>query len=104
MNENSDSARISEEAVAHVAHLARLRVTPEEQKMFSQQLSSVLDYGKAMEALNLDDVPPTSHPYPLNNVLRDDEISAGSSRDEVLAVAPVAQDNQFRVPPVLEQT
>ena len=71
MNENSDSARISEEAVAHVAHLARLRVTPEEQKIFSQQLSSVLDYGKAMEALNLDDVPPTSHPYPLNNVLRD---------------------------------
>ena len=100
---NSNAARISAEAVAHVARLARLHVTPEEQKMFSQQLSGVLDYGKEMEGLNLADVPPTSHPYQLKNVLRADEPSAGSDRDEVLAVAPEAQDDQFRVPPVLEQ-
>ena len=99
----SNSARISEEAVAHVARLARLHVTPEEQKMFSQQLSSVLDHGQEMENLNLADVPPTSHPYQLKNVLRADEASAGSDRDEVLAAAPEAQDDQFRVPPVLEQ-
>lgn len=99
----SNSARISEEAVAHVARLARLHVTPQEQKMFSQQLSSVLDHGQEMENLNLADVPPTSHPYQLKNVLRADEASAGSDRDEVLAAAPEAQDDQFRVPPVLEQ-
>ena len=98
-----ESVRISSEAVAHVARLARLHVTPQEQQMFSQQLSSVLEYGKEMDALDLADIPPTSHPYQLKNVLRADEAAKGSDRDEVLAVAPEAQDNQFRVPPVLEQ-
>ena len=100
---SDEPARISAEAVAHVAHLARLHVTPQEQRMFSQQLSSVLDYGKEMDALDLADIPPTSHPYDLKNVLRADEAEKGSDRDEVLSVAPQAESNRFRVPPVLEQ-
>ena len=100
---SDETARISAEAVAHVARLARLHVTPQEQQMFSQQLSSVLDYGKEMDALDLADIPPTSHPYDLKNVLRADEAEKGSDRDEVLSVAPQAESNRFRVPPVLEQ-
>jgi len=104
METNSDeSVRISEETVAHVARLARLNATLQEQQMFSQQLSSVLEYGKEMNALNLADIPPTSHPYQLKNVLRSDEEEEGSDREEVLSVAPQAKDNQFQVPPVLEQ-
>ena len=104
METNSDeSVRISEETVAHVARLARLNATLQEQQMFSQQLSSVLEYGKEMNALNLADIPPTSHPYQLQNVLRSDEEEEGSDREEVLSVAPQAKDNQFQVPPVLEQ-
>lgn len=100
---NDEPVRISAEAVAHVARLARLHVTPQEQQMFSEQLSSVLDYGKEMDALDLADIPPTSHPYDLKNVLRADEAEKGSDRDEVLSVAPQAESNRFRVPPVLEQ-
>ena len=100
---NDENVRISVEAVAHVARLARLHVTPQEQQMFSEQLSSVLDYGKEMDALDLADIPPTSHPYDLKNVLRADEAEKGSDRDEVLSVAPQAESNRFRVPPVLEQ-
>ena len=100
---NDETVRISAEAVAHVARLARLHVTPQEQQMFSEQLSSVLDYGKEMDALDLADIPPTSHPYDLKNVLRADEAEKGSDRDEVLSVAPQAESNRFRVPPVLEQ-
>ena len=104
METNGDeSVRISEETVAHVARLARLNATLQEQQMFSQQLSSVLEYGKEMNALNLADIPPTSHPYQLKNVLRSDEEEEGSDREEVLSVAPQAKDNQFQVPPVLEQ-
>jgi aspartyl-tRNA(Asn)/glutamyl-tRNA(Gln) amidotransferase subunit C len=61
----------------------------------------VLDHAADVEALELDDVPPTSHPYPLTNVLRDDVVVPSLDREEVLAQAPAVEDDQFKVPPVL---
>jgi aspartyl-tRNA(Asn)/glutamyl-tRNA(Gln) amidotransferase subunit C len=43
-------------------------------------------------------VAPTAHPIPLSNVLRPDEARPGVPRDEVLAMAPEAEDGYFRVP------
>jgi len=94
-------SRISTEDVAHVAELARLDLTEEELETFTGQLDAVLDHAADVEALDLDDVPPTSHPYPLVNVLRDDVVRPSLDREEVLAQAPAVEDHQFRVPPVL---
>ena len=93
--------RISTEDVAHVAKLARLHLSEEELATFTAQLDAVLDHAADVEALDLDDVPPTSHPYPLTNVLRDDVVVPSLDRDEVLAQAPDVEDHQFKVPPVL---
>jgi aspartyl-tRNA(Asn)/glutamyl-tRNA(Gln) amidotransferase subunit C len=93
--------RISTDDVAHVAKLARLSVSDDELATFTGQLAAVLDHAADVEALDLDDVPPTSHPYPLQNVLRDDEVRPSLDRDEVLAQAPDVEDRQFKVPPVL---
>ena len=54
-----------------------------------------------MSALDTADVPPTAHPLPLVNVFRPDEARPGLPRDEVLAAAPQAEDNRFRVPRIL---
>ena len=94
--------KITPEQVAHVAHLARLELTPEQQALFAEQLSSVLAYGREMNELDLTDVAPTSHPLALSNVLRDDVAGAHSHRDEVLGEAPDSEADQFSVPPVLE--
>src|SRR5690606_19803245 len=64
-------------------------------------LARVLDHARDVEALDLADVPPTSHPYPLRNVMRPDEVRPSLDRDEVVAAAPAAEDGQFRVPPGL---
>jgi aspartyl-tRNA(Asn)/glutamyl-tRNA(Gln) amidotransferase subunit C len=93
--------RITPDDVAHVAKLARLAVTDEELVTFTDQLAAVLDHAADVEALDLDDVPPTSHPYPLTNVLRDDVVVPSLDRAEVLAQAPAVEENQFKVPPVL---
>jgi aspartyl-tRNA(Asn)/glutamyl-tRNA(Gln) amidotransferase subunit C len=93
--------RISTDDVAHVTKLARLSLTEDELATFTGQLDAVLDHAADVEALDLDDVPPTSHPYPLQNVLRDDEVRPSLDRDEVLAQAPDVEDHQFKVPPVL---
>lgn len=93
--------RITPDDVAHVARLARLHLTDDELVTFTGQLDAVLGHAADVEALDLDDVPPTSHPYPLTNVLRDDVVTPSLDREEVLAQAPAVEDHQFRVPPVL---
>jgi aspartyl-tRNA(Asn)/glutamyl-tRNA(Gln) amidotransferase subunit C len=92
---------ISRDDVAHVAGLARLTLTDDELDTFTGQLASILGHAADVESLELDDVPPTSHPYPLENVVRPDQVRPCLDRDEVLAQAPSAEGGMFRVPPVL---
>lgn len=95
------SERISRADVAHVAQLARLSLTDDELDLFTGQLAAVLDHARDVEALDLADVEPTAHPYPLVNIFRDDEVRPCLDRDEVLAQAPAVEDGRFRVPPIL---
>ena len=67
-------ASISEDDVRHVARLARLDVTDDEVALFAGQLGAVLDHARDVEALDTAGVPPTAHPLPLVNVLRDDVV------------------------------
>jgi aspartyl-tRNA(Asn)/glutamyl-tRNA(Gln) amidotransferase subunit C len=94
-------AQITRDDVAHVAKLARLQLTDDELGTFTEQLAKVLDHARDVEALDVGDVRPTSHPYPLQNVMRaDDEVPCLDQAD-ALAAAPAAEDGRFRVPPVL---
>ena len=92
---------LTRDDVAAVARLARLQLTDEELDAFTGQLASVLEHAEDIEALQVDDVEPTSHPFELANVLRPDEVRPVLDRDEVLASAPSAEDGRFRVPPIL---
>lgn len=94
-------ARISRDDVAKVASLARLTLSDDELDLYTGQLQSILDHARDVEALDLVDVPPTSHPVPLTDVTRTDEVVPCLDRDEVLAEAPAAEEGMFRVPPVL---
>ena len=93
--------RISTDDVAHVARLARLELRPDDLESFTAQLGAVLDHAADLDSLDLDGVEPTTHPLPLSNVLRPDEVGPTLDPDEVLAAAPAVEDGQFRVPPVL---
>jgi aspartyl-tRNA(Asn)/glutamyl-tRNA(Gln) amidotransferase subunit C len=92
---------ISRDDVIHVAKLARLDLTEEELELFTPQLAAVLEHAADVEALDVADVPPTAHPYPLRNVFREDKLRPSVDRDEVLAQAPAVEDRRFKVPPIL---
>lgn len=94
-------ARISREDVLHVASLARLALTPEEVESLTDELGVILDHAEDVASLDLEGVPPTAHPLPLQNVLRPDEVRPSLDRDEVLAQAPAAEDGRFRVPRIM---
>lgn len=95
------SERITAAAVAKVARLARLDLTPDEIERTTAQLTGMLEHFADIDALQLDDVIPMAQPYPLENVFREDVIVVGLDRDEVLAAAPEAEDGRFRVPPII---
>jgi aspartyl-tRNA(Asn)/glutamyl-tRNA(Gln) amidotransferase subunit C len=95
------SQPISREDVAHVAQLARLRLTDDELDLYTGQLAAVLEHAKDVEALDVGDVEPTAHPLPLVNVTRPDEVAPCLDRAEVLAAAPAVEDGQFKVPMIL---
>jgi aspartyl-tRNA(Asn)/glutamyl-tRNA(Gln) amidotransferase subunit C len=94
-------ASISRDDVAHIARLARLELTSDELELFTAQLAAVLEHAADVESLDVADVEPTMHPYPLRNVVRDDTVRPGVGRDEVLAQAPAAEDGRFKVPAIL---
>jgi aspartyl-tRNA(Asn)/glutamyl-tRNA(Gln) amidotransferase subunit C len=91
---------ITREEVLHVAKLARLALTEEEIERFRGQLSAILEAVGKVSELDLEGVPPTSHPLDLVNVYADDEPQPSLSREEALANAPETEGGFFAVPPV----
>jgi aspartyl-tRNA(Asn)/glutamyl-tRNA(Gln) amidotransferase subunit C len=95
-------ARITRADVEHVARLARLELTDAELDASTDQLEAILEHAEDVAALDLADVPPTSHPLPLVNVLRPDVVGPTVDREEVLAAAPATESDRFRVPRILD--
>jgi aspartyl-tRNA(Asn)/glutamyl-tRNA(Gln) amidotransferase subunit C len=91
---------ITREEVLHVAKLARLALTEEEIERFRGQLSAILEAVGKVSELDLEGVPPTSHPLDLVNVYADDEPQPSLPREEALANAPETEGGFFAVPPV----
>jgi aspartyl-tRNA(Asn)/glutamyl-tRNA(Gln) amidotransferase subunit C len=90
---------ITKDEVLHVARLARLALSDEEVERLTEQLGAILEAVGKVSELDLSDVPPTSHPLQLVNVLADDEPRPSLPLDEVFANAPEREGDLFRVPP-----
>ena len=90
---------ITREEVLHVAKLARLELTDDEVERLTVELGAILEAVGKVAELDLDDVPPTSHPLSLVNAWREDEPHESLGLDEVFANAPQREGDLFRVPP-----
>ena len=89
--------------VAHVAQLARLRLSAEELEQMRNQLSHILDYIAMLQDVDVTGVPPTAQVTGLSTVLRPDLVAGALSREEVLANAPDQAAGLFRVRAVFEE-
>ncbi|MFA4905128.1 MAG: Asp-tRNA(Asn)/Glu-tRNA(Gln) amidotransferase subunit GatC [Candidatus Margulisiibacteriota bacterium] len=88
--------------VEAVAKLARLGLTPEEKKLFSEQLSRILEHADTLKKLDTDKVEPTSHAIPMKNVLREDKAIPCVNVDDIMLNAPQAEEHMFKVPRIVE--
>jgi aspartyl-tRNA(Asn)/glutamyl-tRNA(Gln) amidotransferase subunit C len=92
---------ITREEVAHLADLARIDLSDAELDHLAPQLAVILDSIKSINEVAAEDIPPTSHPMPLTNVFRDDEVRPGLTAEEALAGAPEVEQQRFAVPRIL---
>jgi aspartyl-tRNA(Asn)/glutamyl-tRNA(Gln) amidotransferase subunit C len=89
---------LSTDDVRHVARLARLALTDQETEELRGELSAILAYAERVREVATPDVPPTSHPYPLANVLRDDVPRPCLPPELAISTAPAAEEGRFMVP------
>ena len=74
--------------VKYVAHLARIALTPDEEKKIGSQLGHILGYIEKLRELDVTNVEPTAHAVPLVNVTRADEIRPSLPHEDALRNAP----------------
>lgn len=89
--------------VENVAALARLHLTDEELARMEGQLSRILEAIEVLRDVDTSQVGPTASVLPLENVMREDEVADGISREAALANAPLREGDHLRVPLVLKE-
>ena len=88
--------------LSRAVKLARIELTPEEERRLAPQLSEVLKYIEKLNELDVSGVEPTAHATPLSNVMREDEPRDSLSQEDALRNAPKAANGLFVVPKIVE--
>ena len=89
---------ISDETLEYVGILAKLELSEEEKEQAKKDMANMLDYIDTLNELDTSGVEPMSHVFPVNNVFREDVVTNGDDREEILANAPEAKEGAFVVP------
>ncbi len=93
---------ITKETVEYVAHLARMELKPKELEKLSKQLQDILGFIDKLKKINIENIAPTSHILPINNVFREDNLKKSLPCEKALENAPAREGNFFSVPKVIE--
>lgn len=94
---------LSRDQVKHVAKLANLPLTNEEEKKYSEQLSKILDYIEQLDLVDTLDVEPTFNVTGQSSVFREDTTAICLSQEETLSNAPKKKDGMFETKGVFEE-
>ncbi len=92
---------ITRDDVAKLANLARIDLTDAELDLLAPQLAVILESVAIVSSVAADDIPPSSHALPMENVMRPDEVRGGLTPQEALSGAPEEEQQRFKVPRIL---
>ena len=94
--------KISDETIEYVGILAKLDLSDEEKEAAKKDMGRMLDYIDMLNQLDTEGVEPMSHIFPVHNVFREDVVTNGDDRENMLANAPESKDGAFKVPKTVE--
>jgi aspartyl-tRNA(Asn)/glutamyl-tRNA(Gln) amidotransferase subunit C len=89
-------------AVAHIASLARIRLSEAELEPLAGELSQILTWVEQLNEVDTSEVPPMASVAAAGLPMRDDLVTDGNRRDEILGNAPRMARGFFVVPKVVE--
>ncbi len=89
---------ISDETIDYVSILAKLELSEEEKEQAKKDMGRMLDYIDLLNELDTQGVEPMSHVFPVKNVFREDIVTNGDAKEEMLANAPQKKDGSYMVP------
>lgn len=93
---------VDDKVIDYVAALAKLDLSQTERESAKKDLGNILEYMEVMNELDTDNIEPMSHAFPVKNVFRDDVVTEGPDRENLLANAPEQKDGCFIVPKTVE--
>ena len=93
---------VDRDTVAKIAKLARIRIEAEQMEPLAAELSNILGWIEQLNELDTEGVAPMTSVVEVEAPLREDEVTDGDCRDQVLANAPEAAEGFFLVPKVVE--
>lgn len=90
--------KITDETMEYVGILAKLELSGEEKEEAKRDMERMLDYVDQLNELDTSKVEPMSHLFPVHNVFREDEVTNGDDRENMLANAPAKKEDTYMVP------
>ena len=93
---------VDSKTVRHIARLARIAVSDAEVEALAPELSNILGWIEQLQEVDVEGVQPMTAVIPNQLRLRDDVVTDGGKRDDILANAPAAEHGFFAVPKVIE--
>ena len=94
--------QISDETMEYVGILAKLELSGEEKEAAKADMEKMLDYIDTLNELDTSAVEPMSHVFSINNVFRDDVVSNGDDKENMLKNAPECKEGAYKVPRTVE--
>lgn len=94
--------QVDEATVRRIARLARIKITDEEAKGLEAELSGILDWVEQLGQVDTEGVEPMTRVVPISLKKRADVITDGEKAGEIVANAPLSEDDYFVVPKVVE--
>ena len=93
---------IMDETIEYVGILAKLELSREEKEEAKKDMGRMLDYIDKLNELDTSNVEPMSHVFSMNNVFRQDVVTNGDDRGDMLKNAPEQKEGAFKVPRTVE--
>jgi aspartyl-tRNA(Asn)/glutamyl-tRNA(Gln) amidotransferase subunit C len=93
---------VTNDQARHIARLARIAMSDDQLEQLVPELNNILGWVEQLSEVDTDGVEPLTAVIEQKLRLRDDAVTDGDCRDEILANAPDAQHGFFAVPKVIE--
>ena len=94
--------QVDEATVRRIARLARIKISDDEARGLEKELSGILNWVEQLDEVDTANIEPMTRVVAQELKMRDDVVTDGEIADQVTANAPLAEDNFFVVPKVVE--